>query len=146
MILTVRDLRRCEIIRKESLFPRNDDASYDVIIEYLEKMAHATLLTTKFKFICIILETIPSLFMQSEVRRHKQSSAAKRTFCMTPDRRLHGGHTATITGSFGRCHELENAYSQLLSADNKRDLAKYLLVEWFKRTDMCIIQDIYLPL
>ena len=146
IVETVRDLRKSENPRKESLFPRDNDSSYDVILEYLEKLAHATLLTTKYKFICIILETIPSLFMQSELRRHKQSTAAKRTFCMTPDRKSPNAQLTSIAGSFGRCYELENAYSQLLSADNKRDLAKYLLVEWFKRTDMCIIQDVFLPL
>lgn len=91
-------------------------------------MARASLLTTKYKFICIIFETIPSLFMQSEIKRHKQSFAAKRTFCATPDSKRHRLNGTTITGSFGRCIELENAYSQLLSTDSKRDLAKYLIV------------------
>lgn len=57
-----------------------------------------------------------------------------------------GVHSGTITGSFGRNYELENAYSQLLSTDNKRELMKYLLIEWFKKSKYCIIQDVYLPL
>ncbi|CAM6001639.1 unnamed protein product [Sphagnum balticum] len=104
VISTVRGLHRSENPRKESLFPRNDEFSYDVILEYMEKLARASLLTTKYKFICIILETIPVLFMQSELRRHKQSSMTKRTFCVTPDRKVGGTDSGTLTRSFGRCY------------------------------------------
>lgn len=128
------------------MFPRDDETSYNIILEYLEKLAQVPLLTTKFKFICIIVETIPALFLQSEFRRyHKQSSAAKRTFCMTPERNYSTMNQHTFTGSFQN-YELENAYSQLLSTDNKRELMKYLLIEWFKKSKYCIIQDVYLPL
>jgi hypothetical protein len=57
-----------------------------------------------------------------------------------------GPQTGTITGSFGRSWEFEYAYSQLLSVDNKRELLKYLLIEWYKKSKYCIVQDLYIPL
>lgn len=85
IVNTIKSLRTVENKRIDALFPRDDETSYNIILEYLERMAQAPLFTTKFKFICIILETIPSLFLQSELRRYnKQSSATKRTFCFTP--------------------------------------------------------------
>lgn len=82
------------------------------------------------------------------MKKHKHDSIAKRTFCMTPDQRAISifQNSGNMFSSFGRNYDLESRYSQLISVDNKRDLLKYLLLQWYKQTKFCIIQDIYLPL